>query len=90
VGASVVRDERTGDVIVKLVNVLPVSVDVKADLSAVVSDGQKATVTVLAGQPADKEVKPVSEQVTVGGEFTRSLPAYSFTVVRIAKQATKK
>jgi alpha-L-arabinofuranosidase len=90
VGSSVVRDERTGDLIVKLVNMLPVSVEVKADLSSVISTEQAATVTVLAGDPADKQAKPVSEQAKVGSEYTRTLPAYSFTVVRVAKQATGK
>jgi hypothetical protein len=79
----VVRDERTGDVMVKLVNLLPVSVDVRADLSAVVSADRQALVTVLAGQPADKQAKPVTEQATVGSELVRTLPAYSFTVVRL-------
>jgi alpha-L-arabinofuranosidase len=83
VGTSVVRDERTGDVMVKLVNLLPVSVDVRADLSAVVSADRQALVTVLAGQPADKQAKPVTEQATVGSELVRTLPAYSFTVVRL-------
>ncbi len=90
VGSSVVRDEETGDVIVKLVNLLPVSVDVKADLTAVVSADQPATVTVLSGQPADKQAKPVSEATTLGSAFSRTLPAYSFTVVRIAGTAKKK
>jgi alpha-L-arabinofuranosidase len=90
VGSSVVRDEETGDVIVKLVNLLPVSVDVKADLTAVISADQPATVTVLSGQPADKQAKPVSEATTLGSAFSRTLPAYSFTVVRIAGTAKKK
>jgi alpha-L-arabinofuranosidase len=90
VGSSVVRDERTGDVIVKLVNMLPVSVDVQADLSFVVTAEQTATVTVLAGQPADKQATPVTETATVGAEYTRTLPAYSFTVIRLAKQNNKK
>jgi alpha-L-arabinofuranosidase len=90
VGSSVVRDERTGDVIVKLVNMLPVNVDVQADLSSVVTAEQTATVTVLAGQPADKQATPVTETATVGAEYTRTLPAYSFTVIRLAKQNNKK
>jgi hypothetical protein len=77
-------------VIVKLVNLLPVSVEVTADLSSVISAEQPATVTVLAGQPADKDSKPVTEQATVGSEYTCSLPAYSFTVIRLPKQTTKK
>jgi alpha-L-arabinofuranosidase len=90
VGSSVVRDEHTGDVIVKMVNLLPVSVDVTADLSAAVPSEQKATVTVLAGAPADKQATPTTEELTVGSEWVRTLPAYSFTVVRIAAAANKK
>jgi hypothetical protein len=44
----------------------------------------------LAGAPADKQATPTTEELTVGSEWVRTLPAYSFTVVRIAAAANKK
>ena len=54
VGVSVVKDTRTGDYIVKLVNMLPVEVSAQVKLEDVVLTNPSATKTVLAGDPKDK------------------------------------
>ncbi|WP_234367781.1 alpha-L-arabinofuranosidase C-terminal domain-containing protein [Parabacteroides pacaensis] len=80
---SVVRDTLNQVVIVKLVNLLPVSIqtDVKLDgLTNLASTGSR---TVLTGEISSKTAKPVSDSIPVGPEFSCSLPAYSFTVIRI-------
>lgn len=80
IATSVVRDAKTGDLIIKLVNLLPVetTVDVK-DLNLSNHPVEK---TVLQGNPDEKNVKPVT--VTEAVQSNKLvLPSYSFTVVRI-------
>ena len=90
IGVSVVRDEHTGDLIVKMVNLLPVSA--KADIALPSLDGMKKTAvkTVLAGDPKDKNARPVESAMEVDEKFVYELPAYSFTVIRIQKEIIKK
>ncbi len=84
IGVSVVKDESTGDYIVKLVNMLPVEVNAQVKLDGATLTNPSATKTVLAGNPKDKETKPVSSAFEVqGNEFPYAMPAYSFTVIRI-------
>lgn len=84
VGVSVVKDETTGDYIVKLVNLLPVEVasQVKLDGAALVNPS--ATKTILTGDTKDKAAKSVTSGFDVkGNDFSYTMPAYSFTVIRI-------
>ncbi len=84
VGVSVVKDSRTGDYIVKLVNMLPVEVSAQVKLNGMSLTHPSATKTVLAGDPKDKGVKPVSSDFKLeGNDFPYVMPAYSFTVIRI-------
>lgn len=80
IAKSVVRDAKTGDLIIKLVNLLPVevSVDVK-DLNL---SNYNIAKTVLQGNPDEKSVKPVTTtDVVLNNKLV--LPKYSFTVLRI-------
>jgi alpha-L-arabinofuranosidase len=80
IAKSVVRDAKTGDLIIKLVNLLPVeaTVDVK-DLNLSNCNIEK---TVLQGNPDEKNVKPVTTtDVVLNNKLV--LPKYSFTVLRI-------
>lgn len=83
VAISVVIDAKSGDVIVKMVNLLPVPVKAATDLRGVVTKSAKAVKTVLTGHPADKNARPVTGTAEVGETFTAELPAYSLTVIRI-------
>lgn len=82
IGSSIVRDSKTGDVIVKLVNLLPVSVEADINLSGISTIGSSATRTVLTGTPESTPV-PITDTVEVGENFKQQLPAYSFTVIRV-------
>ncbi|MDP4274922.1 MAG: alpha-L-arabinofuranosidase C-terminal domain-containing protein [Bacteroidota bacterium] len=86
VAVSVVRDSKTNDLIVKLVNLLPVAVNTDVNLKGVGAIDSTATKTVLSGRPVDKNVKPLVENISVGENFNCSLPAYSFTLIRIHNQ----
>ena len=81
VGASVVKAEN-GDLIIKLVNLLPR--EVKIDLEGV--DGANgaygAKVTVLAGKPEDKTATPITTELSTS---TYVMPPYSFSVIRMSR-----
>lgn len=83
VAASVVRDSKTGDIILKLVNLLPVEVKAKINAESMNLSGTEVVKHVLTGKPDDKTAKPVESKITVSDMDKLTLPAYSFTVLRI-------
>ena len=83
VGVSVARDGRTGDLIVKLVNMLPVSVHTNMEIPSLKGSKMTATKTILSGQPNDEKVYPTLGNMEVSDLSYCELPAYSFTVIRI-------
>lgn len=85
VGVSVVSDSRSGDLIVKLVNILPVANKTTVNLTGLNVPEGEATVTVLQGLPEDRDAKPATSTLRVDSSFPVELPAYSLTVIRIKK-----
>lgn len=88
IAISVVRDTKTSDLIVKLVNMLPVAVNTSVDLKNETLENKEAVKTVLKGDPSDKNAKAIVSNCSVSELTNIELPAYSFTVYRI--QAKKK
>lgn len=86
VAISVVQDAASGDVIMKLVNLLPVPVKATTALQGLRVKNTTAVKTVLTGHPADKNARPVTGTCAVNENFAEELPAYSFTVIRIQAQ----
>ncbi|WP_319591799.1 alpha-L-arabinofuranosidase C-terminal domain-containing protein [uncultured Draconibacterium sp.] len=86
VAISVVEDSKTNDLIVKLVNLLPAEVDAAIDLSGFDIAGTEAVLSVLKGKPDSKTAKPDESKIRVSDEFDYTLPAYSFSVIRIKNQ----
>lgn len=82
IGSSIVRDSKTGDWIVKLVNFLPVGVEADIHLPGIGTVHPSAERTVLTGAPEATPL-PVTDTVEVGESFKQQLPAYSFTVIRL-------
>lgn len=82
IGSSIVRDSKTGDWIVKLVNFLPVGVEADIHLSGIGTIHPSAERTVLTGAPEATPL-PVTDTIEVGESFKEQLPAYSFTVIRL-------
>ena len=82
IGTSVVRDSKTGDWIVKLVNLLPVPVKTKVEGLTQTENG-KAVLQVLSGKPTDKNARPVKKDVSVTELSQYEMPAYSLSVIRI-------
>lgn len=82
IGISAVTDNTTGDIIIKLVNMLPVAVTPSIEFSGITSKGN-AMYTVLAGSPESKLARPVISSLTVQKAFTKEIPSYSFTIIRV-------
>ena len=90
IGLSVTRDEATGDYLLKMVNMLPVEVEMKIDLSSLGGLETQATCTVLSGQPADSQAIPVSNSIeTEQLQNGYRQPAYSFSVIRLKSVGEK-
>lgn len=87
IATSVVRDSKTGDLIVKMVNLLPVGVKTQVKLDQQGNFAVKAERSVLTGKPDGRNLKPVVDEISVSNDFICDLPAYSFTVIRL-KQTT--
>lgn len=82
---SVVHDKASGDYIVKLVNLLPVSVKAKLDLSSLGNLDTKVSYSCLSGRPEDKQLRPVINSVSLSEVMDKEIPAYSFSVLRFKK-----
>lgn len=89
IAASVVRDNKTGDIIIKLVNLLPVEVNTKLDTESINISGTEVIKNVLTGKPDDKTANPIESKTTVFDIEKITLPAYSFTVLRIKQLKAK-
>ena len=84
VASSVVRDAESGDLIVKLVNLLPVAVTTRVEVTGDTAWKPMAQRIVLQGKPTDQQARPQADQLAVGATFDCPLPAYSFTIVRLS------
>jgi alpha-L-arabinofuranosidase len=83
IAVSVVHDSKANDLIVKLVNMLPVAVNTQVALKSAGDIQTQATKTILTGTPGDKKSKPVTETISVDNSFPCALPAYSFVTIRL-------
>ncbi len=83
-GVSHVIDDKTGDMIVKIANLLPVAVNVSDDLQQYLPEVAIAEISTLSGNPADECTKPSDTSVSIkGGRLDFKAEPYSFNVVRI-------
>lgn len=86
VGFSAVIDEKSGDTILKLVNMLPIQVDINIAKSNVITNNE-AMATILSGNPNDSDAKPVSSKISFDIDNPcYAMPPYSFTVLRFANR----
>lgn len=85
VGVSVVKDGESGDLVVKLVNLLPVAVKADVEIPSLAGRQAEGQRTVLSGRPSDTDAVPVESTMEIGEKFPYEMPAYSFTVIRIKR-----
>ena len=83
IGVSVVRDSKTNDLIVKLVNVLPVEINIKGEIEGAGTILPAAVKTILTGNPEGKKSQLSTETISMNNGLNCVLPAYSFTVIRL-------
>ncbi|EJW99359.1 alpha-N-arabinofuranosidase 1 [gut metagenome] len=84
IGVSVVKDTASDTYVVKLVNLLPVEVKTALHLEEVNLESYWAVKSILTGRPTDKKLLPQQADFELtDSEWTYSMPAYSFTVIRI-------
>jgi alpha-L-arabinofuranosidase len=86
VSVSVVEDSKTKDLIIKLVNVLPTSVDTKLNLKEFDYLPEALKIT-LAGNLKDTKVLPVEGKQSVAPSFSTNLPAHSLTIIRLKRKS---
>lgn len=84
VAASFVRGSQTGNMVLKLVNLLPVSVESEIFIHGI--SPQKSVQIVLKGNPKDETVRPNYSDIQLKEKFIYKLPAYSFTVIPIVNK----
>ncbi|KGO94638.1 alpha-L-arabinofuranosidase C-terminal domain-containing protein [Flavobacterium subsaxonicum] len=83
IGISVVKDSKSGDVIVKLVNMLPVAVTPQMELQDITPKGPVSYTTFKGNANAKSNVLPVTAAVSLSEAVSKELAPYSFTVIRI-------
>ncbi|MBP7052399.1 MAG: alpha-N-arabinofuranosidase [Phycisphaerae bacterium] len=89
--ASAVRDSKSGDLVIKIVNGAGAPAALTIKLAGLAAGELKATRTVLTGATPDSfnedgqspAVKPVASEVTLAPTFDYEAPAHSLTVFRI-------
>lgn len=89
---SCVTDNQTGDIIVKIASLLPVTTSVEADVSSFgVGTLEPQEATILSGQPTDTKAEPETLRFDIEqGRLRLTMPPYSFCVARIHQQEKKK
>ena len=78
-----IRDSISDNIIKKLVNIIPVTLNSTFDLKDFGVSGNDAEVTVLKGMPDEKNVTPVKYKLPASDTLKAKLPTYSFNVLQI-------
>lgn len=93
VSSSVVMDKETGDIIIKLVNALPIANNIEVSLPGInFGKGKgmfssKAKVQVITNADLrSRNLSPETKDIEVGNAFNYEMPVNSFTVIRITKK----
>ncbi|MGI6219514.1 MAG: alpha-L-arabinofuranosidase C-terminal domain-containing protein [Bacteroidaceae bacterium] len=87
--ASSVVSAENGDLIVKLVNILPVAGKIQITLPEDIASSARIEKTTLQGNADDRQGQLTTEACPSGSELQLELPAYSLTVVRISNQSAQ-
>lgn len=83
VGFSAVRDAVTGDLLLRMVNMLPVEVEMTFDAAGAELAGTHRG-TILTGRYDDRKAAPRDIEVVLDGNSPAyKMPPYSFTILRI-------
>ena len=83
VASSIVRNDKTNEIIIKLVNLLPVKVNTQLNIDELNLNTTDVIKTILSGNPNDRDVRPVESKITFQSGDKLTLPAYSLTVLKV-------
>ncbi|NLZ96055.1 MAG: alpha-L-arabinofuranosidase [Bacteroidales bacterium] len=86
VSASIVRNNKTNEVIIKLVNLLPVEVNTELNIDELNLNTSDVTKTVLTGKPDDRTARPIESKVSLENDDKITLQAYSLTLFNFKLQ----
>lgn len=91
--ASCVEDEKTGDIILKIVNAGPSETQATINLGQFKKLNSKAQLQVLEGEPSMKnslqnpqQVLPKTAEITIQSKMNYKIPSYSLAVIRITRK----
>lgn len=91
--ASCVEDEKTGDIILKIINAGPTETQASINLKQFKKLNKSSQMQVLEGEPSMKnslqnpqQVLPKTAELTIQSTMNYPVPRYSLTVIRIAKK----
>ncbi|MBP5376139.1 MAG: alpha-L-arabinofuranosidase [Bacteroidaceae bacterium] len=88
---SVVKDNQTGDIIIKVVSLLPKASSIKIQMGEAAMQGYSTTadLTILSKESEPDRQREwdvnTTRPLTIGNEFTLNVPQYSLSVIRIKK-----
>lgn len=80
---SIVKDSKSNELIVKLVNLLPVRVTVSLEETLLQTGDAPVIKTVLQGRPDSREIRPVQSDISMKASSSIDLAPYSFTLLRM-------
>ena len=83
IGTSIVRDEISGDIILKLVNLLPVEVDLSSNIANLAIDSEHVNATILSGEAEDRDAKPMNTKIDLNNF---KMKPYSLSVIRFKEK----
>ena len=86
IASSIVRNNKTNEVIIKMVNLLPVEVNAKLNIDNLNLKRDNVVKTVLTGRPDDSRTHPIESKVSLEKSDRITLPSYSFTVFKIKQE----
>ncbi|MCL1821731.1 MAG: carbohydrate binding domain-containing protein [Prolixibacteraceae bacterium] len=82
IACSVVRNSKTEDLIIKLINLLPVAANIKLNIGHTAIEASEAERTILSGKPDDRNAVPVTVAMKPSDLNKLELPPYSLTILR--------
>lgn len=85
IACSAVKDEKSGDLIIKLVNLLPEKINTNLIINGIDPTVNKVKEIVLSGKPDDRSARPIEKNILQTDIRSHELPPYSLTILRISK-----
>ncbi|HMR19438.1 MAG TPA: alpha-L-arabinofuranosidase C-terminal domain-containing protein, partial [Sphingobacterium sp.] len=83
VHSSIVRNSKTNEIYIKLLNLLPVEVKTSGNIAELAKGKTQAVQTTLTGKPDDATARPVEKNISLDEIEHIVLSPYSLTVIKI-------